>query len=189
MTVSERIQLRMPPLRNYADERKFTEAWGAPDGDPYTFAHHSIGGWGVFVIPPPVEVWPWVVKAAKRPDAIRYLFRLAQYGLYSQLTLSEALTFARDLRDVMPEYTANRDMVMEWATFGVHAVNAHEARVAADKPQMVGDELKAVDEIGRIITWKDSAMLDIAERGIAALRSQARGRKWNQTTSTLAGGH
>ena len=171
--MSEPIKIKLPSLRQYDDARKFAEAWGDPNGDPYAFSHHGVGGWRALELPPPMDIWVWVSRVVKRKDAVPFLFWLARYSIYSQLTLSEALTFSRELRELMPDYAENTDMVEEWATFGIHAVNASEARSRADKPASIGDDGKAVEEIGKIISWKNGVMLDIAERGIQELRNRA----------------
>jgi hypothetical protein len=107
-------------------------AWGIPakldglDSLPLLPA----GGYGVFGMPPRVDVYAFIAKAAKHTDSCTYLHLIAQVALHSQWVLSEALVVVADCMalDPRPGLGHPREAANDWALVGIQAANVWEAR-------------------------------------------------------------
>lgn len=117
-----------------------------------------------------VEIYGWAAKAAKHKDAVPFLFTLARVGLYSQLTLSESLTLARELRLTNP-LIGNPAMIAEWGAFGVTAVNLWEFRRESGG-KGVGDEWRCQQEINSLTRALHGQKLEHFERQAEILRNR-----------------
>ena len=111
---------------------KILAAWGIPlklDGlDALPLL--SAGGYGVFELPPRIQTYAYIAKAAKHPDACTYLHLIAQVALHSQWVLAEALVVVADCMsmDPRPGLGHPREAANDWAQIGIQAVNIWEAR-------------------------------------------------------------
>lgn len=119
-----------------------------------------------------VEVYGWAAKAAKHKDAVSFLFTLARVGLYSQLTLSEALTLARELR-LMNPLMGNPMMIPDWGRFGVTAINLWEFR-RDNGGKGAGDEWRCMQEINSLTRALHGQKLEHFERQAENLRLRLR---------------
>ena len=115
-----------------------------------------------------VEVYAWATKAAKHRDAVPFLFTLAQSAVYSQLTLSEALALARELRMLTP-LMGNPQMMESWATYGVHATYVWEHR--RENGKGLGDEWRNNHEIRALARWRRTQRLEHLKAQLDALQA------------------
>lgn len=116
-----------------------------------------------------VEVYGWASKAAKHKDAVPFLFTLAQVGLYSQLTLSEALMLARELRMLTP-LMGNPQMMEPWAAYGVQATYVWEHRREIKKG--LGDEWRSDQEIRALARWRRTQIIGHLKARTEVLQAQ-----------------
>lgn len=130
------------------DRDRVLTAWGVPlvMHDLPALVHLPEGGWGAFEIPPMPDVYAFMVKSSKHPEAVVYLDLLAHVLLFSRLTLSEAFSTAMDcvrldpMVDRWPQLRVN-----DWARFGAAVVNVWEARTNA------GAHLGDLERIARLM--------------------------------------
>ena len=138
----ETIPVTLTNLRKGQEYAALMKAWGIPlrFDDLEALVHLSRGGWGVFTLPPMIDVYAWISRAVKHPEAVQGLDLLARVAIHSQLTLSEAAPLIVDmarldqLATTHPSARANH-----WLSIAIHIVNAWQAR--ADVTGAVGDGL------------------------------------------------
>lgn len=153
---------------------KVLAAWGVPTElhDLEQLAHLRGGGWALFALPPMPDLYAYMAKVAKHPEAIGYLVPLARLAIFSTLTLSEAAALVLDgvridpLADSAPGASAN-----EWVMVGLTVIDAWQARRGSTS---VGDEVRIAGllaELKVILADRQIAQLELelAERK-AALR-------------------
>ena len=105
---------------------KIMKAWNIPASheDLENLVHRSSGGWGTFAFPSMPEAYAYIAKASKHVDSPTYLALIARVALFSQLTLSEALTLALDCAKAEPrrEY-GPREWANDWIRHTIVAIN------------------------------------------------------------------
>lgn len=151
------------PWKN-REATKILAAWGVPENlqDLDMLVLLTDGGWGVFEVPHMADVYAFLGKTAKHPDAITYLVLLAKVGLFSQLMLSEALRVVVEcarLDRLAVRYP--RESANEWAAVAVLAVDVWQARTFAGGVRL-GDVERCSELMGEMRTL-------LAERQIAQL--------------------
>lgn len=173
--VLEPVSVTLPNPRNVNDTGKLLKSWGIPlshqnlDG----FAHHHDGGWGVFHLPPMIDVYTWVGKAAKHRDAVAFLHNLGMVALWSQLTLSAALALIHDLTVIDPRREDHpRPWAEEWAFVHLSAVDAWQARKESYDSRGLGDVVAVAQSLHDFRVARDEALIREAELELAARRAK-----------------
>lgn len=152
------------------DWGKVLTAWGVPFElhDLEALAHLRGGGWALFALPPMPDVYAYMAKAAKHPEAIMYLVPLARLLVFSTLTLSEATAVVLDCARLDPiGEKAPRVSASEWARVGLTIINAWQARHGSAS---VGDAARLAGLMAELKSI-------IAERGIAQLELELAERR------------
>lgn len=143
--------MNLPPLRTFASPDKRAAAFGFDPENVALLANLNQAGWQAIILPPMVEVYPWILKAAKHRDAVGFLMPMVQVSIYTQLTISEAMSFARNVREVMP-HADNPALRPEWATWGMQVLSVWEARKRSGWLG-VGDEWRSSEELEALNRW------------------------------------
>lgn len=171
--VLDPVTVTLPNPRNVTDIEKLLKSWGIPLSHHGLdmFAHHHDGGWGVFRLPPMVEVYSWVVKAAKHRDAVIFLHLLAMVALWSHLTLSAALALISELAEVDPRRDTHPGQWAEdWALVHLSAIDAWQAR--QESYRGLGDVVAVAQHVHDFRVARDEASIRVAEMELEVRRAK-----------------
>jgi hypothetical protein len=147
----------------------------------------SLGGYRLFAVPGMPELYAFMAKVAKHPDAITYLEVLARVALHSQLTLSEALAVVLDCARLDPLQAAHPGRSSsEWASVAIQAVDTWQARHQADGVGL-GDEERAYELMGELRHIVASRRIAQAELDLEKARGRLYGRdqRWTPEGTQL----
>lgn len=170
------VPIVMTNLRKNQDINKLAEAWGVPRNllDFEALVHHHNGGWGIFALPPLIEVGAWLSKAENHHHIVDGVTLIAAISIHSQLTLSEAtgliVEMARRDREAQ---VAPRERANEWGRTAIHIVNTWQARHIAGGAGIGDVEVLA----GRIHELRDMCatwQINQLEQDIAHIRAKLR---------------
>lgn len=181
--VESGLQITLPTFRKNDSRESFFKRAGIPlklqDLDALVLQPQ--GGWGIFKLPPMPEVYVWLGKAAKHPNAAFYLNILAKVSAFSQLSLSEAAGLAVECLRLDPRKTVGADYAAcEWAEVAIMFVNAWEARQERFKSEHLGDVVGLAERLAVFRSTTQDLSLAALEYQLAERRNKFAQRGRNQ---------